>query len=58
MAKKSMINKANKKQKFNTFCIVCDYGLDSRVIEKLRKTRVENIEKLLDNIKSKIKGNQ
>ncbi|MBO5103408.1 MAG: hypothetical protein J6C13_04920 [Clostridia bacterium] len=37
----------NSKQKSNTFCIVCENGLNSRVITKLRKTRVENIEKVL-----------
>lgn len=44
---KSQYEIHNKKQKFNTFCITCDYGLDSRVIDKLRKTRIENLHKIL-----------
>ena len=40
----------NFKQKVTTFCISCPNGLDSRVITKLRKTRVENIDKVLKEI--------
>ena len=40
----------NKHQKSNTFCITCDFGLDSRVIDKLRKTRIENLRKILAEI--------
>ena len=40
----------NKKQKSSSFCIICDNGLNCTVLDKLRKTKIENIQKLLDEI--------
>lgn len=40
----------NSGQCGSTFCIVCDTGLDSRVIDKLRKSRIQNIDKILKEI--------
>lgn len=40
----------NKSQKSSTFCITCDDGLNYNVIKKLRKTRIENIQKILSEI--------
>ncbi len=34
----------------NTFCITCDNGLNYTVIQKLRKTNIENIKKLMQEI--------
>lgn len=31
----------------STFCIACDNGLNSTVISKLRKSRIENIDKIM-----------
>ncbi len=41
----------NSKQT-NTFCITCENGLNYSVIQKLRKTNIENIEKILREIES------
>ncbi len=40
----------NKNQFGNTFCITVEQGLDSRVISKLRKSRIENIDKIIHEI--------
>lgn len=40
----------NKKQFGSTFCITCENGLNSQVITKLRKSKIENIEKILKEI--------
>ena len=40
----------NKSQKTNTFCIVCDNGLNFNVINKLRKTRIENMQNIIAEI--------
>ena len=45
--KKSRYEIHNSKQVPSTFCIVCPNGLDGSVITKLRKTRIENLDKLL-----------
>lgn len=42
----------NKSQKTNTFCIACDNGLNFNVINKLRKTRIENMQKIIAEITS------
>ena len=40
----------NSKQYSNTFCITCDDGLNFSVINKLRKTKIENIDKIIKEI--------
>ncbi len=40
----------NSHQFGSTFCIVCDSGLNSTVITKLRKSKIENIDKILREI--------
>ena len=40
----------NAKQHGSTFCITCDDGINEKVIFKLRKTKIENMQKLLDEI--------
>lgn len=40
----------NSHQRGSTFCIVCDDGLNCNVITKLRKSKIENIDKLLQEI--------
>lgn len=40
----------NRHQKGSTFCIVCDDGLNCKVITKLRKSKIENIDKILREI--------
>ena len=40
----------NSKQHSNTFCITCDNGLNFSVINKLRKTKIENIDKIIKEI--------
>ncbi len=37
----------NKKQYGSTFCITCDEGLNYQVIQKLRKTKIENMQKIM-----------
>lgn len=48
--KKQLFEVHNAKQHSNTFCITCENGLNFNVINKLRKTRIENIEKLIKEI--------
>lgn len=40
----------NTMQKSNTFCVVCDKGLNCQVIDKLRKTKIENMQKVISEI--------
>lgn len=40
----------NKLQKGSTFCITCENGLNYSVITKLRKTRIENIDRIIREI--------
>ncbi len=40
----------NNNQDGSSFCITCDNGLNSTVISKLRKTRIENIDRILREI--------
>ncbi len=40
----------NSKQKPSTFCIVCDKGLNATVVQKLHKSKIENLDKLLKEI--------
>lgn len=40
----------NTKQNGSTFCITCDTGLNATVITKLRKSKIENIDKILREI--------
>ena len=40
----------NSNQVGSSFCITCENGLNSTVISKLRKTRIENIDKILKEI--------
>lgn len=40
----------NQKQFSSTFCITCDSGLNSTVIDKLRKSRIENIDRIMREI--------
>ncbi len=42
----------NSKQHMSTFCIVCDSGLNATVIDKLRKTKIENLQKILAEIET------
>lgn len=37
----------NSRQYFSTFCISCPEGLNAKVVDKLRKTRIENLNKVL-----------
>ena len=40
----------NSKQFSNTLCITCDNGLNYSVISKLWKTKIENIDKIIQEI--------
>jgi len=40
----------NNKQFGSTFCIICDQGLNSTVITKLQKSKIENIDRILREI--------
>lgn len=40
----------NSKQHSNTFCLTVDGELNSKVVDKVRKTRVQNVKKLLEEI--------
>ncbi len=40
----------NSRQFASTFCITCDSGLNASVLTKLRKTKIENLQKIVDEI--------
>ncbi|MBR4270601.1 MAG: hypothetical protein IKQ31_02875 [Clostridia bacterium] len=40
----------NSRQYSSSFCITCDLGLNYSVISKLRKTKIENLDKIMREI--------
>lgn len=50
--KKHAFEVHNTKQYANSFCISCEKGLNYSVIQKLRKTRIENLDKIINEIES------
>lgn len=48
--KKHKFEVHNSKQYSNSFCITCENGLNYSVIQKLRKTRIENLDKIVKEI--------